>query len=81
MSASGRSVRLFLVDGTATGMITAEVVNWTGHLLLAPRARLPEVLQRAEAQKTGVYMLFGEIVRLATLVQYTSVKATMLDAA
>ncbi len=26
----GRSVRLFLIDGTPQGMRTAEVGNWTG---------------------------------------------------
>jgi len=61
MTGRGRSVRLFLVEGTPSGMITAEIMNWTGHLLVAPRAKLPEVLQRPEAQKTGVYFLFGEI--------------------
>lgn len=64
MIAPGRSVRLFLVDGVPNGVMTAEVVNWTGHLLLAPRSRLAEVMQRAEAQKTGVYLLFGDIVQI-----------------
>lgn len=61
MSGPGRSVRLFLVEGTSSGMITAEIVNWTGHVLGAPRAKLPEAMLRPEAQKTGVYFLFGEI--------------------
>lgn len=64
MSVPARSVRLFLVDGSASGIITAEVVNWTGHLLVAPRARLAEVLERQEAKKTGVYFLFSELSEL-----------------
>lgn len=28
--AQGRSVRLFLADGSATGILTAEIINWTG---------------------------------------------------
>jgi Domain of unknown function (DUF4357) len=57
---SGRSVRLFLVDGSPSGLITAEIMNWTGHLLLAPRLRLGEALRRPEADRTGVYFLVGD---------------------
>ena len=57
--AKGRSVRLYLVDGTATGILTAEIINWTGHVLVAPRTRLEAVLDRAELRRTGVYMIFG----------------------
>ena len=52
--AKGRSVRLYLVDGTATGILTAEIINWTGHVLVAPRTRLEAVLDRAELRRTGV---------------------------
>lgn len=57
---TGRSIRIFLVDGTATGLLTAEIPNWTGHLLVAPRNRIQEALLRPEALKTGVYLLVGE---------------------
>ena len=56
----GRSIKLFLVDGTSTGLITAEIPNWTGHVLVCPRSRIGEALQREEASKTGVYFLIGE---------------------
>jgi len=56
----GRTVRLFLVDGTPTGVLTAEIMNWTGHILVAPRSRLAEALKRDEASRTGVYFLTGE---------------------
>lgn len=58
--AAGRTVRLFLVDGTPNGLITAEIMNWTGHVLVSPRTRLPEVLARSEASRTGVYFLIGD---------------------
>jgi hypothetical protein len=45
--------------GPPTGLITAEIVNWTGHVILAPRSRLPDLLQRKEPSRTGVYFLFG----------------------
>ncbi len=56
----GRSVRLYLVDGSPTGILTAEIMNWTGHVLVTPRSRLPEALQRGEASRTGVYFLVGD---------------------
>lgn len=56
----GRSVRLYLVDGSPTGILTAEIMNWTGHALVAPRSRLGEALSRDEATRTGVYFLVGD---------------------
>ena len=51
---------MFLVDGSPDGIVTAEIMNWTGHVLAAPRSRLPEVIQRNEGQRTGLYLLFGD---------------------
>jgi hypothetical protein len=62
---SGRTVRLFLVDGAATGLMTAEILSWTGRALVAPRSRLPDVLKRQEARGTGVYFLVGDDPRIA----------------
>jgi hypothetical protein len=56
---SGRSVRLFLADGTPQGIIAAEIINWTGKALCAPRARLADLLKRPEAARTGIYVLMG----------------------
>lgn len=55
----GRSLELFFADGTPDGILTAEVFGWTGHILKAPRLRLKDALQRAEAAFTGVYLLLG----------------------
>jgi hypothetical protein len=57
---NGRSIKLFLVDGTPTGLLTAEIPNWTGHILVAPRNRIVEALGRPEALKTGIYLLIGD---------------------
>lgn len=54
----GRSVRLYLAEGTASGVLTAEIMNWTGHLVVGPRTRLYEALQRIELRKTGVYLIY-----------------------
>ncbi|MFC6715102.1 GIY-YIG nuclease family protein [Branchiibius cervicis] len=58
--AAGKQVRLFLVDGTAGGLITAEIMNWTGHVLKGTRDKLAVIRSRPEAQRTGVYILLGE---------------------
>ena len=59
-SADGlRQIRLFLVDGTPAGLITADLVNWTGKVLVAPRSRLAQLIAREEAEKTGIYLLIG----------------------
>lgn len=55
----GRSLRLFLADGTPGGIITAEIMNWTGHVLWAPRSRLADLIRRPEAARTGIYFLTG----------------------
>lgn len=56
---SGKQVRLFLADGTVGGLITAEILNWTGHVLRGRRSDLSIIKKRDEAAKTGVYLLFG----------------------
>jgi hypothetical protein len=58
-SAAGRTVRLFLADGLPQGIVIADVGNWNGKALAAPRGRLPELLRRPEASRTGVYILLG----------------------
>ncbi|WP_051530384.1 GIY-YIG nuclease family protein [Halomonas halodenitrificans] len=55
----GRSIRLFLVDGTPNGLLTAEIMNWTGHVLTGPRSKLSELVQRSECGRTGIYFLVG----------------------
>ena len=56
---NGRSIRLFLADGSPGGIITAEIMNWTGHVMIAPRSRLAELMKRSEAVRTGIYFLTG----------------------
>lgn len=57
---SGKQIKLFLVDGTPGGLTTAEITNWTGHVLSAQRSDLADLLRREEAQRTGVYLLLGD---------------------
>ena len=55
----GKTVRLFLAEGTASGLATAEIMNWTGHVLIGSRSGLPAMLKRSELDRTGVYFLTG----------------------
>jgi hypothetical protein len=57
---SGRSIRIFLTDGSATGILTAEIMNWTGKVVVAPRSQLADLARRDESKRTGVYVLVGE---------------------
>ena len=56
---SGKQVRLYLVDGSVGGLMTAEIGNWTGHVLKGKRLELGKIRARAEATRTGIYILFG----------------------
>ncbi len=55
----GRTLRLYLIDGTPTGILAAELINWTGKILIAPRPRLAELAKRDEVRRTGIYCLVG----------------------
>lgn len=57
---AGKSIRLFLVDGTPGGLLTAEIMNWTGHVIAAPRSDVASLLKRSEAHRTGIYILLGD---------------------
>lgn len=56
----GRSIKVYLAGGTPGGLLTAEIGNWTGHVVAAPRSDLAGLLRREEARRTGVYLLIGE---------------------
>ncbi len=56
----GRSLELYFIDGRPNGMLTAEVFNWTGHVLVTPRTQIAEALRRQEADYSGVYLLLGD---------------------
>lgn len=58
--AIGRSLELYYIDGRPDGMVTAELFNWTGHVLMFPRTQLSAALARIEAGYAGVYLLLGD---------------------
>ena len=56
---NGRTIRIYLVDGSPTGMLAAEIINWTGKVLVSPRSHLASLAKRDEAKRTGIYFLVG----------------------
>ena len=55
----GRTLKLYLVDGTSSGVITAELGISSVRAVVASRTALPDLLRREEASRTGVYLLTG----------------------
>ncbi len=53
------TIKLFLPRGDAKGLRTAEISNWTGKAIAAPRTELDELLAREELDRTAVYILIG----------------------
>lgn len=58
--AFGKSIRIFLKDGTVTGMKFSEVVNHTIQSISCPRLKTSDLSQLPEARRPGVYFLFGK---------------------
>ena len=38
---TGRTLRIYLVDGSPTGVLTAEIMNWTGKVTVGPAPSSP----------------------------------------
>jgi len=57
---AGRTIKIHLVDGTASSIITAEIMNWTGKVIVAPRSQLAVLGKRNDLNKTGIYFLTGK---------------------
>src|SRR4051794_12444772 len=53
------TIKLFLLNGDAKSLRTAEISNWSGKAIAAPRTELDDLLAREELEKAGVYILIG----------------------
>ena len=53
------TIKLFLARGDAKSLRTAEISNWTGKAIAAPRTEFDELLAREELDRAGVYILIG----------------------
>jgi len=59
IEAFGRTIQLFLVDGTPNGLTIASIHGWTGSVLVAAQSTFAKLLARPEVDRTGIYILFG----------------------
>lgn len=57
--AYGKTIEMFLVEGTADGLVTAELSNWNGKAIRIPRTEI-DGCQRDDIQGVGVYFLFSK---------------------
>ncbi len=58
-SRRGRTLKLYLVDGSPSGVITAELGVSSVRAAVATRTALPDLIRREEASRTGIYLLVG----------------------
>ena len=59
MATRGKSINLYLMDGTAVGRIKCTLANWTGVAYKIPRTELDKCKARDDLKQSGVYFLFG----------------------
>ena len=56
---ANKTIRIFLAGGEPIGILLAEISNWTGNVLVAPRSPLDQLSRREEDRRTGVHLLVG----------------------
>lgn len=59
MTIASATIKLFLPKGDAKSLRTAEISNWSGKAVAAPRTEFDELIAREELEKPGVYVLTG----------------------
>ena len=55
----GKTIKIYLDDGSVSGIRHAEIVNWTGQAVSSPRSKIKALESWSESKKPGVYFLFG----------------------
>lgn len=53
------SIRIFVPDGDPDGVKFIDKMNWTGLGIAFPRAKWPDIKNRQEFSRPGVYILSG----------------------
>lgn len=56
---SSATIKLFLPLGDPRGLRTAEISNWNGKAVAAPRTEFDLLMSRHEVEQAGVYILTG----------------------
>ena len=53
----GKSIRIYLSDGSPIGLRHVEIANWSGQAIACPRSRFSELKKWQESQRPGTYFL------------------------
>ncbi len=59
MESTHATIKLYLPRGDAKSLRMAELMNWSGMAIAAPRTELDDLLNREELERSGVYILTG----------------------
>lgn len=73
------TIKLFLPLGDPKRVRTAEISNWSGKAIAAPRSDLDLFLSRRELLQPGVYLLLGEDPESGKQVAYVGEAEVVLD--
>jgi hypothetical protein len=60
MTIKGKTVKLFFEEGNHHGIIQAEMINWTGYVVVAPRTALSELYKMKNIDGAGIYFLVSD---------------------
>lgn len=60
MTVRGKTIKLFYEQGHHEGIIHAEMMNWTGYVLVAPRTSLTELYKLDNVKGAGIYFLISD---------------------
>ncbi len=55
----GRTIQIYLADGTPHGLKIASIHGWTGSVLVSNNTNFPSLLARSEMERTGIYIFQG----------------------
>ena len=55
-----KTIQMFIFDGDPNGRIMCELSNWNGIVYKIARSELKVFSDRADANNTGIYFLFGK---------------------
>ncbi|MCG0379717.1 GIY-YIG nuclease family protein, partial [Pseudomonas aeruginosa] len=73
------TIKIFLPLGDPKRVRTAEISNWSGKAIAAPRSDLDRLLNRRELLQPGVYLLLGEDPDSGKQVAYIGEAEVVLD--
>lgn len=73
------TIKLFLPFGDPKRVRTAEISNWSGKAIAAPRSDLDMLLMRRELLQPGVYILLGEDPETGNQVAYVGEAEAVID--